>query len=36
VLPVRIDIPRAGRSYLFVRPLVTDEETTLGFSYRRK
>jgi len=27
VLPVRVDVPRAGNSYNFVRPLVLDEET---------
>lgn len=36
VLPVRIDIPRAGTSYRFARPLVVDEETLLTFKYRSK
>ena len=27
VLPVRIDVPRAGNSYHFARALVLDEET---------
>ena len=27
VPPVRVDVPRAGNSYRFVRPLVVDEET---------
>ena len=36
VLPVRVDIPRAGVSYRFVRPLVLDEETTVRFQYRRR
>jgi hypothetical protein len=34
VLPVRIDIPRAGQSFRFVRPLVLDEETTMRFQYK--
>ena len=36
VLPVRIDIPRAGHSYRFKRPLVVDEETFLTFKYKDK
>jgi hypothetical protein len=36
VLPVRIDVPRAGTSYRFVRPLVVDEETTVTFTYKSK
>jgi hypothetical protein len=36
VLPVRVDVPRAGASYLFARALVLDEETKLTFSYRTK
>lgn len=36
VLPVRMDIPRAGVSYRFVRPLVVGEETTVSFSYKAK
>jgi len=36
VLPVRIDVPRAGTSYRFVRPLVLDEETKLTFAYKTK
>jgi hypothetical protein len=36
VLPVRIDVPRAGTSYRFVRPLVLDEETTVRFAYKRR
>ncbi len=36
VLPVRIDVPRAGTSHRFVRPLVIDEETTVTFRYKRK
>ncbi len=34
VLPVRIDIPRTGQSFTFVRPLVLDEETALRFQYK--
>jgi hypothetical protein len=36
VLPVRIDVPRAGNSYHFVRPLVLDEETRVSFTYKSK
>ncbi len=36
VLPVRVDIPRAGASYRFVRPLVLDEETTVRFRYKAR
>lgn len=36
VLPVRVDVPRAGTSYSFVRPLVLDEETKLTFNYKSK
>lgn len=36
VLPVRIDVPRAGNSYHFVRPLVLDEETRVTFTYKSK
>ena len=36
VLPVRIDVPHAGTSYSFVRPLVLDEETKVTFNYRSK
>ena len=36
VLPVAIDVPRAGTSFRFVRPLVLDEETKVRFSYRSK
>ena len=33
VLPVHVDVPRAGTSHRFVRPLVFDEETTVRFAY---
>jgi hypothetical protein len=36
VLPVRMDVPRAGTSYRFFRPLVVDEETTVRFAYKRR
>jgi hypothetical protein len=36
VLPVRLDVPRAGRSHTFVRPLVMDEETRVSFRYKLK
>jgi hypothetical protein len=34
VLPVRIDVPRAGTSHRFIRPLVVDEATLVSFRYR--
>jgi hypothetical protein len=34
VLPVRVDVPRAGNSYRFARALVLDEETKVTFSYK--
>ena len=34
VLPVRLDVPRAGQSRTFVRPLVLDEETKVAFHYK--
>ena len=36
ILPVRVDVPRAGNSYHFVRPLVLDEETRVTFTYNSK
>ena len=36
VLPVRIDVPRAGTMYQFFRPLVLDEETQVSFRYKRR
>jgi hypothetical protein len=36
VLPVRIDVPRAGAAYRFVRPLVLDETTNVSFDYRTR
>jgi hypothetical protein len=35
VLPIRIDVPRAGASHRFVRPLVIDEPTVVTFRYKR-
>lgn len=34
VLPIPVEVPKAGTSYRFVRPLVVDEETKLTFAYR--
>jgi hypothetical protein len=36
ILPVRIDVPRGGKSYHFVRPLVLDEETRITFHYKSR
>ena len=36
VLPVAIDIPRAGASFQFVRPLVLGEETKVTFNYKSR
>jgi hypothetical protein len=36
VLPVRVDVPRAGTSYQFVKPLVVDQETTVKLRYKRR
>ncbi|HET7113513.1 MAG TPA: carboxypeptidase-like regulatory domain-containing protein [Pyrinomonadaceae bacterium] len=36
ILPVRIDVPKSGRSYRFVRTLVLEEETTISFNYKSK
>ncbi|HKV24466.1 MAG TPA: carboxypeptidase-like regulatory domain-containing protein [Candidatus Acidoferrum sp.] len=36
VLPVRVDVPRAGNSYDFTRALVLDEPTKLTFTYKTK
>src|SRR5207237_8148082 len=36
ILPVHVDVPRAGKSYRFVRPLVIDEETKISFQYKAK
>ena len=36
VLPVRIDVPRAGTSHQFVKPLVVDQETVVRLRYNRR
>jgi hypothetical protein len=36
VLPVPVEVPRAGTSFSFVRPLVLDEETKVTFSYKTR
>jgi hypothetical protein len=36
ILPVRVEVPRSGKSYRFVRPLVLDEETLITFQYKVK
>jgi hypothetical protein len=36
ILPVHVDVPRSGKSYRFVRPLVMEEETTITFQYKSK
>jgi hypothetical protein len=36
VLPVRMEVPRAGTSHRFMKPLVIDEETRVTFRYKRR
>jgi hypothetical protein len=36
VLPIQVDVPRAGKSYRFVRPLVLEEETKITFQYKAR
>jgi hypothetical protein len=36
VLPVRVDVPRAGASHRFVKPLVVDQETVVTLRYKRR
>jgi len=36
VLPIRIDVPRAGTSHQFVKPLVVDQETVVTLRYKRR
>jgi carboxypeptidase family protein len=36
ILPVAVEVPRSGRSYLFVRPLVLEEETRITFQYKAR
>jgi hypothetical protein len=35
VLPIRIDVPRAGVSHEFIRPLVVGDEATVTLRYKR-
>jgi hypothetical protein len=36
VLPIRVDVPRAGTSHQFVKPLVVDQETVVTLRYKRR
>jgi hypothetical protein len=36
VLPIHVDVPHAGNSYRFIRPLVLNEETKVSFRYKSK
>jgi hypothetical protein len=36
ILPVAIEVPRSGKSYRFVRPLVLEEETRITFMYKSR
>jgi len=36
VLPVAVDVPRAGNSYRFIRPLILNEETKVTFTYKTR
>jgi hypothetical protein len=36
ILPIRVDVPRTGKSYQFMRPLVLNEETKVTFRYKSK
>jgi hypothetical protein len=36
VLPVRVDVPRAGTSHQFVKPLLVDQEATVRLQYKRR
>jgi hypothetical protein len=36
VLPVRVDVPRAGTSHQFVKPLVVDQAAFVSFRYKRR
>jgi hypothetical protein len=36
VLPVRVDVPRAGASHRFIKPLVVDQETVVRLRYKRR
>jgi hypothetical protein len=36
ILPVAIEVPKSGKSYRFVRPLVFEEETRITFQYKSR
>jgi len=36
VLPIRVDVPRAGTSHQFVKPLVVDQEARVTFRYKKR
>jgi hypothetical protein len=36
VLPIPVDVPRAGKSHRFLRPLVVDDATTVTLRYARR
>jgi len=36
VLPIPIEVPRAGTSYQFVKPLVIGQETSVTLRYKRR
>ena len=36
VLPVRMEVPHAGTSHRFLKPLVIDETTVVSFRYKRR
>jgi len=36
VLPIRVDVPRAGTVHQYVKPLVIDQETSVTLRYKRR
>jgi hypothetical protein len=36
VLPIRVDVPRAGTSHRFSKPLMVDQEATVRLRYKRR
>jgi len=36
LLPIRVDVPRAGTAYRFSRPLVVNDETRVSFHYKNR
>jgi hypothetical protein len=36
VLPIRVEVPRAGTSHQFIKPLVIDQAATVSFKYKRR